>query len=178
MRIVALAGLPGTGKSTLARALGRALGAPVLDKDALRVELFGREGIEYSRAQDDRACRALRERAAELLASGVARDVVLDGRTYSRAYQVEELVLHARAIGAELAWIECVASEAVVRARLARDAARAEHPAANRGPGLYAALARAAEPLQVDRLVVDSGAGTTAEHVARVLAYLAQLPSG
>jgi predicted kinase len=43
-----MAGLPGTGKSTLARVLANDLGGVVLDKDVIRAALFPAALIEYS----------------------------------------------------------------------------------------------------------------------------------
>ena len=40
MTLIALAGLPGAGKSTLAHVLAAELGAPVFDKDTVRAALF------------------------------------------------------------------------------------------------------------------------------------------
>lgn len=51
--IIVMAGLPGTGKSTLARLLSQRLSAVVLDKDSVRAALFSSSDIEYSDAQDD-----------------------------------------------------------------------------------------------------------------------------
>ena len=41
VRLVVVGGLPGTGKSTIARAVGRAFEAPVLHSDHIRKELAG-----------------------------------------------------------------------------------------------------------------------------------------
>jgi predicted kinase len=165
-----VAGLPGTGKSTLGAALARALGAPILDKDRIRAELFGPDRIEYSRAQDDACCRVMHARAEELLANG-ASWVVLDGRTYSKRYQVEDIAAFAARIGADLALIECTADPAVVRERLEHDAIRASHPAANRSFALYLELSRAAESIEREKLVVDTGLGVLEEHVARCVEW-------
>lgn len=51
--IIAMAGLPGVGKSTLARALAARLDAVVLDKDRIRASLFPPSHVDYSRDQDD-----------------------------------------------------------------------------------------------------------------------------
>src|SRR5947209_2269421 len=45
--LIAMAGLPGTGKSTLARQMARALSGVVLDKDVIRAALFPPALVEY-----------------------------------------------------------------------------------------------------------------------------------
>ena len=51
--IVLMAGLPGTGKSTLAQALASCFKGAVLSKDEIRHSLFAPGDIEYSTEQDD-----------------------------------------------------------------------------------------------------------------------------
>jgi predicted kinase len=171
---LALAGLPGTGKSRLAAALSARLGWPVLDKDLLRVELFG-NAVDYSRQQDDSAMAALYGRAATLLATG-ARGVILDGRTFTRRAAVAELLAAVARSSATLIVVECRCAREVALARLARDVAVGTHPAANRGPALHDRLSAEAEPLVIAppaaHLVIDTDHGTTAGHVSAVLAAL------
>jgi len=131
--------------------------------------------LSSTRAQDDRCCAVMHERAAALLAAGEPA-VVLDGRTYSRRDQVDVLEAFARSIGAELRIVECIAPEAVVAERLARDARAGLHPAANRSIELHRALAAAGEPIEREHVVVDTSVGTTAEQLARCLAWIG--PSG
>src|SRR5690348_14369339 len=46
--LLIMAGLPATGKTTLARAIAERTGAVVLDKDVIRASLFPAQLIEYS----------------------------------------------------------------------------------------------------------------------------------
>ena len=180
-QLIALAGLPGTGKSTLAGALAPALGAPVFSKDVVRAALFGPDHVEHSREQDG-LCVEFTYRAAEFHlrpsamaapGTGGARAAILDGRTYSRREQVEALRAFASRIAAPLLLVECVCSEASAHERLARDAALGEHSAADRGPELHRRLREAADPLPPPKLVIDTDRLPLAEQVAAVLAALA-----
>lgn len=154
MHVIVMAGLPGVGKSALAQALGRRLGCAVLDKDRVRVELFG-SGVDYSGAQDDRAMEELETRVATL-AGGGATHAVVDGRTFTRRAHVERWRAFAARIGARIVFVECVAPPEVARARIAADLRTGAHPAKNRTPALHDELRARAEPLEGEKLVVDT----------------------
>jgi predicted kinase len=173
MRIVALAGLPGTGKSTLARALAARLAAPLLDKDLVRAALFAAHEVEYSREQDDLVMACLYRVVEFHAARGRVGSVVLDGRTYSRREQVDELRALAARLGAPLALIECVTAPAVARERLERDRAAGAHPAADRGPELHDRLLATAEPITGPKLVLATDEQAPAALLSAVLTYLA-----
>lgn len=159
--LIAMAGLPGTGKSYVANALAARLSAlpggkpaVVLDKDRLRASIFPPQEIEYSSAQDNFCMDLLYQAAGYLLAKG--RIVILDGRTYARQAQVSALRDFARRSGADLKVIECVCAEEVACQRLRKDIADGSHPAANRGPEMYRQLKALSEPLDLPHQVVDT----------------------
>ena len=65
--IVLIAGLPGTGKTTLARELARQVNGRVLSKDDFRHAIFLPEEIEYSSRQDDFCLQLMIEVSGYLL---------------------------------------------------------------------------------------------------------------
>jgi adenylylsulfate kinase len=90
--IVLMAGLPGSGKSTLARELAVRTSGRVLSKDEIRHTIFLPEEIEYSSRQDDFCLQIMLETAEYLLAQNPPRVILLDGRTFSRRYQIENVI--------------------------------------------------------------------------------------
>jgi len=164
-----MAGLPGTGKSTLAEELAAQLGGVVVSKDRIRDAAFGRL-VDYSSAQDDfcmelvyRTVRYLRETRPDVM-------VAIDGRTFSRRAQVSRLL---EALPEGPRWIECVCDDEVARRRL--DAAP-DHLARNRSYELYCAVKSAAEPLELPRLTIDTGRVELVEGVRRASEYLLSTP--
>jgi predicted kinase len=169
--IIAMAGLPGTGKSAIAGRLREELRAVVLDKDRVRAALFAPEHIEYSTEQDDFCMEVMLQTAAYLLGKDRERHIILDGRTLSRQYQVARLDAFTAEHGVPLKIIQCVCSDEVARRRLERDAAEGAHLAGNRDFSLYLAVKARFEPIREPRLLVDTD-NDLDTCVARSLVYL------
>jgi adenylylsulfate kinase len=156
--IVIMAGLPGTGKSTMARSLAQRLPGAVLDKDVIRASLFAPQHIEYSRVQDDFCQEIMLETAAYLLGKDISLYVFLDGRTFSRRYQRERVFEFCSQLGTRWAILECICSEQTALARLEKAAAEQTHPARNRTPDLYHRVRKAWEPIDYPKLAIDTEA--------------------
>jgi predicted kinase len=166
---VLFAGLPGTGKSTLARAIAERLGAAVLDKDRVRGALFPGALTDYTPQQDELCMRAILEAAAYLTERGRVPYIFFDGRTFSRQAHIEEVLLAAARAGARWRIVRVSCADAVAEDRLARS--DPSHPAQNRDPALYRRIQQQFEPIPQAKLEVDTTSGTDAV-VAAVEQYI------
>lgn len=153
--MIAMAGLPGVGKTTLATALADHLNAIVLNKDEVRATHFGPR-VEYTLEQDDFCVDLMYRTTAWLVRKDPSSIVLLDGCTYTRAYQAETLRETAARLGQDLFVIECDCDPELAIARLNDDLAAGRHPAANRTPELYWEFRAAAEPITEPKLLVDT----------------------
>jgi predicted kinase len=167
--IVIIAGLPGTGKSTVSRAVAERTGAIVLDKDAIRAVMFPGNTVEYTTEQDDVVIEAMLNAAGYMLRSDGSRVIILDGRPFARNAQLQLVTRFADSIPTKWQLVECVCGEATARGRLMRD--KEHHPAANRDWQLYLAIKDQYEPKPQPKIVID----TEDELSASVEALIRQL---
>ncbi len=157
---VLFAGLPGTGKSTLARAIAERLGAAVLDKDRVRGALFPGALTDYTAQQDALCMRAMLEAAAYLTERERVEYIFFDGRTFSQRGQIEDVLLAAGRAGARWRIVHVKCADAVAEERLARS--DPSHPAQNRDAALYRRIKQQFEPITQAKLDVDTTSGTDA----------------
>jgi adenylylsulfate kinase len=167
--IVMMAGLPGTGKSTLARALAERLGGMVLDKDLIRAGVFPPKLIEYSTKQDDHVMQFMLDEAEYVLRVQPARIIFLDGRPFSKKYQVDAVVEFAKSIGTPWRVVECVCPEDVALRRLKEDL---DHIAKNRGPALYQKVKASFQRIRRRKLVVQTTSKLGTSLLGKIEEYL------
>ncbi|WP_225728994.1 MULTISPECIES: AAA family ATPase [unclassified Nocardia] len=159
VRLMLVGGLPGTGKSTVARELSSATGAVTLSADRLRRELratgevTGATGLldagTYSAAAKARVYTELRTRAHALLTAGVS--VIMDASWIAPDERRRAAEL-AAAAHAELRQIRCVCPATVANHRL-RDRAAGDSDAT---PAIAAAMAAEAADWP-GATVIDTG---------------------
>ncbi len=167
-----LVGLPGAGKSTLARALARGLpGARVLDKDKVRHVLFA--PCDYTSAERDVVFAALLDAARYHLGRG--RVVIFDGLTFSRRAQVAAAEAVAQDAGAFSAVIVCDVDVDTAMKRCEADAAAGNrHLASNRDGALVRRVAAEMQEPAGDYLTLDMTAEVEAL-VSQSLGYVEEL---
>jgi predicted kinase len=148
-----MAGLPGTGKTTLARELAARTSGRLLSKDEFRHAIFLPEEIEYSSRQDDFCLQLMLQTAGYLLECNPSRYIFLDGRPFSRRYQIENVLRTCKALHQPWRILECICSEDSVRSRLAQIS---DHPARNRNYQLYLEVRARFENITQVKTVIDT----------------------
>jgi predicted kinase len=151
--LILMAGLPGTGKSTLARALAADLGGTILNKDEIRAALFAPRDVEYSSEQDEFCMRVMLKVAGYLFRKDPKRKVFLDGRTFSRRYQLDRATGYAQAISQRWRILECVCSDELAKSRLESDRT---HLARNRDFNLYLQVKARFDEITLPKTIIDT----------------------
>jgi aminoglycoside phosphotransferase family enzyme/predicted kinase len=159
--LVAVGGLPGTGKSALAGAAAGRLGFTVLSSDRIRKELAGLPAEASARAPyghgiytaewTERAYGELLRRAAVLLAHG---ESVIADASFASASQRAAAAATAAAASADLVQLHCTASGELAARRVS---ARADG-ISDADPGIARDMAAVMAPWP-DAMVIDTESG-------------------
>lgn len=155
--LVALCGLPGVGKSTVAADVTERLGAVRLRTDVVRKELVDEPA--YTESETDAVYRELCERAGERLADG--ESVVLDA-TFARGDHRERIRDLADRHAVEFRLVRVVCDQPVVERRIAN-----RDDVSDADVDVYRRFKDEFEPVEGDHAVVDNS-GEEAETRAQI----------
>jgi predicted kinase len=169
--VVLLAGLPGAGKTTLARRLAPAIGGTVLNRDDMRDAVFPAEFLDYSVEQNAIATETLFEVVAYLLERPRPRYLIVDGKPFARRSEIERLREIVEQRRARLMIVHCDPAPAVIDARLSRDLANPTNVRAERNPAKAARIRQEFEPIDFPHLRLDTS-GHLDDLVAQCVAFL------
>lgn len=152
--LVIMVGAPGSGKSYLARMLGEALRAELIQTDAVRKELFPEPG--YTSAEHAAVYAEGHRRIGAALARGAC--VIFDA-TNLREKRRRTLYRLAERAGAKAIVVVAYASDEVIRARL-RGRAEGHDPEDQSDADLavYLRMRRSVEPVPRPHIVVNTAA--------------------
>jgi len=159
--VVAVAGLPGSGKSFFASRLAGRLGAEYLSSDRIRKESVAVR--TYGTAEKAAVYDLLAGRAAEALARG--RAVLVDATFH--AVNARSRLRQALPPGTNLVFIEVTAHEALIRRRVASPRAFSEADFS-----VYLMIREVWEPLPEDHLTLESTDDNIDAMLASAMSYL------
>jgi predicted kinase len=160
--LILIAGLPGTGKTTIARAFANLTGATHLNSDTIRRGL-GLMG-HYSPEDKDKVYHNLLLRAREAL---LRQEIVVVDSTFYKEMIREPFCVLAAECGVPLYWVEVQASEQILRQRLSQP-----RPDSEADFQVYQTIRDQSEPLPKDRLIIQSETETPETAAIKIQKHL------
>ncbi len=147
--LVMICGLPGTGKTTLAKAVAEKIDAVSINSDSIRMSML--EEREYTEEEKKMIYQAMFEEAGKNLKEG--KNVVLDATFYKKELResVEEV---AKEAGTGFFIVECVTHEDLLKERIFKR--KKEETESEADFEVYKKVKTQFEPIEEEHLAVDT----------------------
>ncbi|MCA6074543.1 AAA family ATPase [Fulvivirga sedimenti] len=160
--IVAVFGLPGSGKSYFARKLAERLEGTYISSDSLRRELFNSPTYSH-----DEKLAVYRKMLAIMYDYLHRREpLVMDATFFTR--EIRDPFNHeAESIGCRIAWIEIRAEDTLIRTRL-----NVNRPESDADYPIHLLIKKNFQPMRREHLTLDSTNENLDEMIKRALKYL------
>ncbi len=162
LKLIIVAGLPGTGKTFLARRVAKKLGLPYLGTDQIRRQMITKP--TYNGEEKNLIYEHLAAATISFLEKGVS--CVIDG-TFSKKEWRESIMLVAKKFEAKVHVIRVWAEEEVLQQRLQKK--RVDSDADYE---VHEKLKNESDPWQQPHLLIQSGADSVEVMIGKVMKYL------
>ncbi|MBW2117408.1 MAG: ATP-binding protein [Deltaproteobacteria bacterium] len=156
--LILLAGLPGTGKTTVAKEFARQTQALHFDIDEVKRVVVPADEVTEDIDPPEYRFKYYAEtirRLPELFAKTSAQTVILDETFHLRNFR-DFWNESARALNIRVHWIEVVCDEEIVKERLSIGKNRGNHILGNKAIPMYLLFKEAFEPMKAPYEVVDT----------------------
>jgi predicted kinase len=150
MRLILVCGLPGTGKTTVAKKIADKTGSFVFNTDIVRKELFEKPG--YTENEKSLIYNLLFEMAEKFLRS--AKNVVLDGTFYKKELR-ERVRKIAEKMNSDFHLVEVKCEEKILKGRMGKR--KKEKTPSDADFGVYMKIKKEFEPISEKHFVIDTG---------------------
>ncbi len=149
--LILVCGLPGTGKTTIAKAVSQMVGATMLRTDVIRKEML--EKNTYTEKERDAVYENMLVIADEKLRNG--ENCVLDGTFYKKSLR-DAAGKIAKKNGSNFHIVECLLHEDIVKKRIISR----KNDASDADFGVYKKARRNFEPIKEKHVVIDTSKDT------------------